>query len=176
MLKLVEIQIVVTTLTDRFFFFLQFTVMCWDKTKIFMVWSEPPEWIRYIAIYILSFRVHSIYCDIFFSAERFRYMTCRLTSDISTKEFHHYSALFKLFKVQLCCWDCSLLTIPSWRSNLDPRAVSRGSISLSLSTSRMLCALESRVAATSSRSKKPQSYTWWVWRQEQLTLTKLPVL
>ena len=27
--------------------------------------------------------------DIFCPAERLRYMTCRLTSDISTKEFHH---------------------------------------------------------------------------------------
>ena len=46
---------------------------------------------RYIAIYILSCRVHSIYCDIFCPAERLRYMTCRLlTSNISTKEFHHY--------------------------------------------------------------------------------------
>ena len=89
MLKLVVNQIVVTTLTDRFFFFLQFTVMCWDKTKVFMVRSEPPECIRYIAIYVLSCRVHSIYCDIFCPAERLRYMTCRLTSDMSTKEFHY---------------------------------------------------------------------------------------
>ena len=33
MLKLVVIQIVVTTLTDRFSFLLQFTVMCWDKVS-----------------------------------------------------------------------------------------------------------------------------------------------
>ena len=64
-----------------------------------MVWSEPPECIRYIAIYILSCRVHSIYCDIFYPAERLRYMTCRLTSDMSTKEFHH-----KCRRVRwLCC-------------------------------------------------------------------------
>ena len=61
MLKLVVNQIVVTTLTDRFFFFLQFTVMCWDKTKVFMVRSEPPECIRYIAIYVLSCRTIAIY-------------------------------------------------------------------------------------------------------------------
>ena len=52
-----------------------------------MVWSE---YIRYIAIYILSCRVHSIYCDIFCPAERVRYMACRLTSDISKKDVHHY--------------------------------------------------------------------------------------
>ena len=57
--------------------------------KLKYSWFEPLECIRYIAIYILSCRVHSIYCDIFFPAERLRYMTCRLTSDRSTKEFHH---------------------------------------------------------------------------------------
>ena len=55
MLKLVVIQIVVTTLTDRFY---SNSLWC---VGIFMVWSEPPECIRYIAIYILSCRVHSIY-------------------------------------------------------------------------------------------------------------------
>ena len=58
-------------------------------TEILMFWSEPPECIQYIAIHVLSCRVHPIYCDIFCPAERLRYMTCRLTSDISTKEFHH---------------------------------------------------------------------------------------
>ena len=56
-----------------------------------MIWSEPPQCIRYIAIYILSCGVQSIYCDVFCPAEQLRYMTCRLTSDISSKEFHHYS-------------------------------------------------------------------------------------
>ena len=55
-----------------------------------MFLSEPPKCIQYIAIYILSCRVHSIYFDIFCLAERLRHMTCRLTSNISTKEFHHY--------------------------------------------------------------------------------------
>ena len=35
-------------------------------------------------------RVHPIYCDIFCPAERVRYMICRLTSDISKKDVHHY--------------------------------------------------------------------------------------
>ena len=62
----------------------------------FMFWSEPPECIRYIAIYVLSCRVHPIYCDVFCPAERLRYMTCRLTSDISTKEF---LPLFETFNI-----------------------------------------------------------------------------
>ena len=32
--------------------------------------------------------MHPIYCDIFCPAKREQYMACRLTSDISTKEFH----------------------------------------------------------------------------------------
>ena len=39
-----------------------------------------------------------IYHDIFRPAERVRYMACRLTSDISTKEFH-ISLLVALFSV-----------------------------------------------------------------------------
>ena len=69
MLKLVVIQIVVTTLTDSFFFFLQFTVMCWDiNLNIHYSWSDlsllsasdilrytfcPAECIQYIAIYFV---------------------------------------------------------------------------------------------------------------------------
>ena len=46
------------------------------NTKIFKIWV---------------FRVNLIYCQYIDPAEWMRYMTCRLTSDISTKEFHHYS-------------------------------------------------------------------------------------
>ena len=57
-----------------------------------MFWSisllNASDILRYI--YILSCRMHSIYCDIFCPVERLRYMTCRLTSDTSIKEFHHY--------------------------------------------------------------------------------------
>ena len=34
--------------------------------------------------------MHPIYCDISCPAERVRYMACRLTSDISKKDVHHY--------------------------------------------------------------------------------------
>ena len=53
MLKLVEIQIVVTTLIDHFLFFLQFSVMCWD-----IYWN--------IHVLIWASWVHPIYCDICF--------------------------------------------------------------------------------------------------------------
>ena len=46
---------------------------------------------KYKIIKIWVFRVDPIYCRYIDLAERVRYMTCRLTSDISTKEFHHYS-------------------------------------------------------------------------------------
>ena len=67
MLKLVVIQIIITTLTDRFFFFLPFTLMCWEY-KLKYSWSHlsllsasdilryifcPAECIRYIAIYFV---------------------------------------------------------------------------------------------------------------------------
>ena len=38
-------------------------------------------------------------------AERVRYMTCRLTSDISTKEFHHYhirTVPYQIMKIETC--------------------------------------------------------------------------
>ena len=41
-------------------------------------------------IKIWVFWVDPIYCRSIDPAERVRYMTCRLTSDISTKEFQHY--------------------------------------------------------------------------------------
>ena len=40
-------------------------------------------------IKIWVFRVDPIYCRYIDPAERVWYMTCQLTSDISTKEFHH---------------------------------------------------------------------------------------
>ena len=69
MLKLVEIQIVVTTLIDHFLFFLQFSVMCWD-----IYWN--------IHVLIWASWVHPIYCDICFvlpsASDILRYiLSCR---------------------------------------------------------------------------------------------------
>ena len=80
MLKLVVIQIVITTSTDRFFFFLQYSDVLGYKLKY--SWSD-------LSLLSASDILRYIFCP----AERIRYMTCRLTSDISTKEFQHYSLL-----------------------------------------------------------------------------------
>ena len=48
-------SIVVPILTDHFLFFFCNALWCVGVgiyTKIFLVWSEPSEWIRYIAIYL----------------------------------------------------------------------------------------------------------------------------
>ena len=76
MLKLVVIKIVITTLTDRFFFFpIHYDVLGY---KLKYSWSD-------LSLLSASDILRYTFCP----AECIRYMTCRLTSDISTKEFHH---------------------------------------------------------------------------------------
>ena len=62
-----------------------------------------------------------LYRDIFEPAERARYIrTCRLTSDISTKEFHHYSLdiaslpapFFELSQYEIVSTHCLSLAQP----------------------------------------------------------------
>ena len=80
------ICIVVATLSDNSFFFSAMQcVGVGIYIRIFMVLTGAS-------------RVHPIYCDIFCPAERVRYMACRLTSDISTKMFHHlYAGISKRY-------------------------------------------------------------------------------
>ena len=74
-------------------------------TKILVVWFEPPECIRYIAIY-------------FSPAERVRYMACRLTSDISKKDVHHWKAGAHSFLLFHCPSDIQVeftsRPVPQW--------------------------------------------------------------
>ena len=62
---------------------------------------------------ILVFRVDPIYRNIF--AERVRYMACRLTSDISIKDFHlylmHNPVLGKYLGCPECWTQCMMQTI-----------------------------------------------------------------
>ena len=111
MLKLVVIQIVVTTFTliDQFFSF--FPIHCdvlGHKLK-----NSCSDLSLLSAFDILRFiscpaECFQIYCDIFYPAKRLQYMTCRLTSDIYLQKSFTTSGLCVLNPLDsaLACGDC----------------------------------------------------------------------
>ena len=157
MLKLVEIQIVVTTLIDHFLFFLQFSVMCWD-----IYWN--------IHVLIWASWVHPIYCDIYFvlpsAFDILRYiLSCRAIAiyDLPINLRYIYKRVSPLV-YRLYSWKATRGWMVGW-SEISGRPYSKSTCGANKATSKVLHLLAPQRGA----HRRVTYQSFWKMVERQLT-------